>query len=217
MGKQVSEADHLVETHITLAKALAEMFKPVLETVVHDYRKPKASVVAIFNSELTGRKTGGPLTELGEQRLRGEDVPDVLVAYRNEAPDGRVLKSASISFRDSKGELVGALCMNMDTAYFAQISQFFEQFTRTNTSDLFKGSEFKATRSPQEQIQEEINKVLIENNWQGASLSSSQKKEVVEKLYEAGAFNIRGSVASVARELKVTRPSIYKYLPQKPA
>ncbi|EIR5586132.1 helix-turn-helix domain-containing protein, partial [Campylobacter jejuni] len=43
-------------------------------------------------------------------------------------------------------------------------------------------------------------------------LSIAQKEEIAEKLYEKGIFNIKGAVPIVAKFLKISEPSVYRYL-----
>ncbi|EAL5084671.1 DNA-binding protein, partial [Campylobacter jejuni] len=43
-------------------------------------------------------------------------------------------------------------------------------------------------------------------------LSITQKEEIAEKLYEKGIFNIKGAVPIVAKFLKISEPSVYRYL-----
>lgn len=43
-------------------------------------------------------------------------------------------------------------------------------------------------------------------------LSMAQKEEITKTLYQKGIFNIKGSVPIVARLLKISEPSVYRYL-----
>ncbi len=40
----------------------------------------------------------------------------------------------------------------------------------------------------------------------------AQKEEITKTLYQKGIFNIKGSVPIVARLLKISEPSVYRYL-----
>lgn len=214
MSTRSADDDALLERYVELGGALAEMFSPILEVIIHDYRRTEDSVVAVFNSHITGRKVGDPLTKIGHARVKGEEIDDLLVAYKNESPSGKPLKSASIAIRNDCGDLVGALCLNMDIAYFKEIGRFLEQFTATAAEQPTEGSSEFLMESPQDTINSAIKSYLIQNGLQTQSLSSGIKKEIVAHLRDQGLFNQKGAVTIVANELSLTRPSIYKYLKQ---
>lgn len=207
--------DHELLNHYTkLAKVLAEMFSPVLEVLVHDLRKPEQSIIAIYNSHITGREVGGGATDLGLRRLSDNSVPDVLVNYANEAPDGRPLKSSTVAIRNSDGILLGSICFNLDTSYFSQFSTFIQQFISAETNSILTGGEDFHAISPKQEIHEEINRILLERNWQTKRLSNDDKKQIVSELKRLGMFNKKAAVSTVAKELQLTRPTIYSYLKQ---
>ncbi|VFS61936.1 Uncharacterized protein conserved in bacteria [Leminorella grimontii] len=111
-----------------IAAALGKMFAPGCEVVVHDLTHPEHAVVAIENP-LSGRKVGSPATELGLARIQDAEFPDIVQNYRNHFPDGREAKSTSIGLRNSKGEFVAALCLNLDVSLFSTMQRVLEQLT----------------------------------------------------------------------------------------
>lgn len=204
----------IFQRYIDVAKVLGEMFAPVLETVVNDLSKPKHSIIAIFNGQVTGRKIGDGTTELGYRRIAKEDIPDLLINYTNESPDGRKLKCSSIAIRDENGKLLGSFCLNFDITYFSQMGTFLEQFI-TCTPNFFvsERDKFQGVPSPQEEIRNSVRSFLVKKNWQSRNnLAGFQKREVIRHLYREGHFNKRGAVTIVAKALAVTRPSVYSYL-----
>jgi len=60
-------------------------------------------------------------------------------------------------------------------------------------------------------IKDAIDRFLIQRNWTGRTLSNADKREVVGYLYRQGYFNQRGAVTIIARELGLSRPSVYNY------
>lgn len=201
--------------YVNLAQVLGEMFAPILETVVHDLRKPEESIIAIYNGDLTGREVGDAATNLGRRLLEGE-FPDVLVGYQNESPNGQKLKSSSLAIRDSDGSLVGVLGLNMNVSYFDQFGSFIEQFISSQNSDHVSSPErFRSSpngmTTPKEDIREAINRYITSHNWNAQTLSYSDKREIVEHLYANGYFKSRGAVTIIADELGLTRPSVYNY------
>lgn len=201
--------------YVNMAQVLGEMFAPILETVVHDLRKPENSIIAIYNGDLTGREVGDAATNLGRRLLEG-DFPDVLIGYENESPNGQKLKSSSLAIRDQDGSLVGVLGLNMNVSYFEQFGSFIEQFIAGQKSDHVSSPErFKSTpngmSTPKEDIRQAINRYITSHNWNAQTLSYSDKREIVEHLYANGYFKSRGAVTIIADELGLTRPSVYNY------
>jgi predicted transcriptional regulator YheO len=203
--------DHILQHYVTMAEAIGEMMAPVMEVAVHDLRTPESSIIAISNGHLTGREVGDGATDLGLRRLRGEDVPDKMIGYANESPDGTKMKSSSLAIRDDEGELIGALCLNLDVSYFEQYGKFIDQLISTHESEhVDDGEDFGAT-TPREDIRDAIDQVRISKGWVGQSLSNDQKRTIVEHLYRQGHFKKRGAVTIMADLLGLTRPSIYNY------
>ena len=203
--------DHILDHYVTMAKVIGKMMAPIMEVAVHDLRQPDSSIVALYNGHLTGREVGDGATDLGLRRLRGEDLPDEMIGYANEIPDGPKMKSSSLAIRDDEGELIGALCLNLDISYFEQYGKFIERLISTHESEhLDDGEDFGAT-TPREDIQDAVDQVRISKGWMGQSLSNDQKRTIVEHLYRQGHFKKRGAVTIMADLLGLTRPSIYNY------
>jgi len=203
--------DHILQHYVTMAEAIGKMMAPVMEVAVHDLRQPEKSIIAIYNGHLTGREVGDGATDLGRRRLQGEDIPDKMIGYANESPDGTKMKSSSLAIRDDEGTIVGALCLNLDVSYFEQYGKFIDQLISTHESEhVNDGEDFGAT-TPREDIRDAIDQVRISKGWIGQSLSNDQKRTVVEHLYRQGHFKKRGAVTIMADLLGLTRPSIYNY------
>lgn len=203
--------DHILQHYVTMAEAIGEMLAPILEVAVHDLRTPEASIIAIYNGHITGREVGDGATELGRRRLQGDDIPDKMIGYANESPDGTKLKSSSLAIRNEEGELIGALCLNLDVSYFEQYGKFIDQLISTQESNHIDNGEDFGTTSPAEDIKDAIDRFCISQGWMGRSLSNDQKREIVGFLYRKGHFKKRGAVTIIADQLGLTRPSIYNY------
>ena len=207
-----SNDDILLERYIQIGRVVAEMFSPVVEAVIHDYRMPESSVIAVFNSHITGRKVGDSITDMGERRIKGDPIPDELISYRNESPEGKPLKSSSLAIRNDEHELIGSLCFNFDLSTFQEFGRFIELLSKSSFSEVLHGPERFFPATSQDEIRGAISEYLISHNWQSRSLDNSQRQELVLALRERGYFNQRNAVTTIARELGVTRPTIYRYL-----
>lgn len=202
--------------YVNMAHVLAGMMSPLLETVVHDLSDLDHSIIAIFNGHLTGREVGDPATDVVRRLVDGE-LPDVLVGYDNESPNGQRLKSSSLAIHDEDGQLIGVLGLNMDISYFQQFGKFIDRFIATHRSEHVPHSEHfrhivpNGMQSPREDIRDAIDQYRISQNWNTRVLSNDEKRTIVEHLYRQGYFKNRGAATIIANLLGLTRPSVYNY------
>ena len=108
-----AERDAILAALTPVVDGIAATFGPVCEVVLHDYRRPEESVVAVAGT-VTGRTVGGAMSEIGMRVLaRGDEAADEL-NYLTRTGDGTLVKSSTMVLRDSTGAVFGALCVNVD-------------------------------------------------------------------------------------------------------
>lgn len=202
--------DAILSHYVNMAEVLGKMFAPILEVVVHDLRVPEHSIIAIYNGHISGREVGGAATDLGRRLIAGT-FPDRLIGYPNESPEGQTLKSSSVAIRDADGALIGVLGLNLDITYFEQFGKFISHMISTTQSPYITEAEHFDIATPSDDIKDAIGRFLIQRNWTARMLSNPDKREVVGHLYRQGYFNHRGAVTIIARELGLSRPSVYTY------
>nr|BFE53702.1 hypothetical protein GCM10017745_71290 [Saccharothrix mutabilis subsp. capreolus] len=177
----------LIPTVHNLATALG----PGTEVVLHDLAALPNSIVAIAG-DLTGRKVGGPMTDLLLGLVRRGTTHD-LPGYETYAPDGRPIRSSTVFLRDADGVAIGCLCVNSDTGSPKPPVETFPSDVDT------------------------LQRVLVERAIGSVGvpvelMKKSHKSQVVKMLDDAGLFLIRDSVDHLAGVLGVTRYTIYNYL-----
>ena len=193
-------------------KAIAESVGPFCEVVLHDLTEGDVehTIVAIENGHVTGRKVGGPATNLGLEFLR-RTVDDDDFGYYTHTGDGRELRSSSVYFRNDSGRPIAVLCINVDmTPFHALQHSLAAMLDRHSATDR------------QEILASDINDVLdglIESavQWIGkpvALMSRDEKVQILHFLDRKGAFTIKHSVDRVADRLNVSRVTAYSYLDQ---
>jgi predicted transcriptional regulator YheO len=205
-GKKGRREVELFERYVQIARVLAEMFSPILEVVVHDLRKPESAVIAIFNGHITGRKVGDGTTDIGVRRMKTGDVPDELRNYLNRSPDGQKLKSTSIAIRDEAGQLIGSLCLNLAIDALRGALEVLHQLTET-TNRIEES--FRIFDLPEEPIENLIRSQLAKSGKLGRALSAEERRKIVRSLYERGVFKTRAAMTVVARQLGISRPTLY--------
>ena len=193
-----------------IAEGLGQTFAPFCEVVVHDLLDPKNAIRVIHNN-LSGRQAGDPATELGLARIADPDYPRVVANYANTFADGRQVKSTSIGIKDSTGDFVAALCLNVDLSIFHGFKNMLDQFAAIGDA---------ATHAPRESLDpasaETIRAVIDAFAARLATtpraLKAAERKALLRELKEAGCLELRKSMETVAGHLGVSRASVYNYL-----
>lgn len=194
-------------------KAIASAVGPHCEVVLHDlsHRALEHTIVAIENGHVTGRAIGGPSTNLGLELLRDETADHDEFGYRARTRDGRQLRCSSLYFRDEGGQVVAALCINVDTTpLLAARAALDSALGDDTTEDSDRGEVFG----------NDINEILdqlIEDAIAGTGKSvplmhRSDRLAVMRLLDRRGAFFVKRAVDRVARRLGVSRVTAYNDL-----
>lgn len=81
----------LLENFIPVVKAIARAFGKNCEVLLHDVQDLEHSIVLIENGYITGRKVGGPMTDLGLYFLTSDLFNDIdyVANYKTESKDGK--------------------------------------------------------------------------------------------------------------------------------
>ncbi|MFI8829521.1 transcriptional regulator [Streptomyces afghaniensis] len=207
-----AERDAILAALKPVVDGIAATFGPVCEVVLHDYRKPEQSVVAVAGS-VTGRTVGGAMSEIGMRVLsHGDEAADEL-NYVTRTRNGTLVKSSTMVLRDSAGAVFGALCVNVDVGAVSQVHGLLgalaglgaapaELPTTTfgNDIDSVVDALVDAHQSKQR------------GSW--AELDRAERLELFGGLDTRGVFAVRGAVEQVAARLGISRASAYNYLSQ---
>ncbi|MGM7913656.1 helix-turn-helix transcriptional regulator [Yersinia enterocolitica] len=205
---KLTEDQLLLRESKKIVEALGKTFAPLVEFVLHDLTQPEHAIAAISNN-LSGREVGEPATELGLSRIADPNFPEVILNYPNQFPDGRPAKSTSIGLKNSKGEFIGALCLNMDISLFSAVSASLSQLTQTTPTEIQE-----SLASPRlEMLRTQLEQFAAAHNTTPRALNSAQRREIVRQLAQAGLMDLKNAQTVVANNLGVARSTVYTYLP----
>jgi predicted transcriptional regulator YheO len=213
--------EDLSEVHgvlIAVGHAIATTIGPSCEVVVHDYQqlsRSASTIVWIENGHVTGREVGGPTTNLGLEAMRSGGVNSDRYNYRTRTRDGRILRSTSIYFRNRAGELVGALCINLDVNAILTARNALDALLGVEMDDG-PASEVTETFGTDigEVLAEQIQLAISRTGKPVAALTRDEKVAVVRSLDESGAFLVKRAADRIARALGTSRVTVYAYLEQ---
>jgi predicted transcriptional regulator YheO len=199
-------------TFSNVARGLGEMFAPSCEVVFHDLTHPETAVLAIYNP-LSGRKVGDPATAMGWARVYDIDFPEIVQNYENKFPDGRRCRSTSIGIKNTQGEYVGALCLNLDISYLSQVHQMLGQWLSLQASPLV---EVYQKNNGLQDITAFVNDYAQRHNLNVHHLNLAQRRILVQEISQQGLLAYKNAHVHLAKCLGVSRASIYNDLIKSP-
>ncbi|EJE52512.1 hypothetical protein PMI14_02825 [Acidovorax sp. CF316] len=188
-----------------VAQGLAATFAPFCEVVVHDLLDPGQSILAIHNN-LSGRAVGEPTTELGLARIADPDYPQVIANYANQFADGRQAKSTSVGIKDSSGQYIAALCLNVDLTLFRSLQSVVGQFTAI---DGDTGLAESLDPAGADAIRQRIDQFAARLSTAPRALKAAERRALLRELRESGSLQVRRAMEVVAQHLGVSRATVY--------
>ena len=204
--------------YIPMVKFLSEALGPQFEIVLHDLTDLDQSVVAIENNQISHRIVGSPATDLLLELVKTSQTlgnKDYITNYKGRARDGKTLKGSTFLIKDETQTPIGALCINMDISAFIQ--------ARDQLDTLIHRDEPKSVRKT-EKVSEElehsiedltanaVNNILSQTPIPPERMSPEEKLHIIDQLNKKGIFLLKGAVSEVAKQLKTSEPTIYRYL-----
>ena len=205
----MTEDELLLREAETIVTAVGRMFPGLCEVVLHDLRDPEHSIRAIENNE-SGRSVGDPATELGIARIQDPAYPNVVQNYPNSFPDGRPAKSTSIGIRNSAGEYVAAICLNLDVSLFATVARSLHELVRTEEREQSVTETLRARTSVE--LRSLAEEFAAERGRAPHALDSAEKRRMVRFLRDEGFLDVKNAVRTLTGILGVSRATVYNYL-----
>ena len=202
-----------------LVNGIAAQFGPLCEIVLHDLkdRPYDHSIVAIQNGHITGRKIGDCGTNLGLQVLQGTDKEGDKYNYITQTKAGKILRSTSIYIRNSKGEVIGALCINFDITdlimaekTLASITQHPGSIDRPDRLDPTVVEVF--TNDVNDLLDSLIQESIAHAGKPPALMTKEDKIEGIRYLAQKGALLIKKSGDRIAKFYGISKYTLYSYL-----
>ncbi|GHV63537.1 hypothetical protein AGMMS49587_13890 [Spirochaetia bacterium] len=180
------------------------------EVVLHSFESLDCSVIHIANSHVTGRSLGSPITDLGMKILREstETSKNVTDCYYSKTTDGKTLRSITIMIRNPSDKPIGMICinLNMDVPLLSMINTL----AVPQTENPVNPENFVANLD--ELIMTTLRETITTINGHHDIPNHGKNKIIVYELIKKGMFDIRGAIDIVARELSVSRYTIYNYI-----
>lgn len=190
-----------------LADGIVAVFGDHCEVVIHDFSDLSHTLVYIAGN-LTGRSLGAP-APFWKEEISGLKLDELnYLATKGN----KTLKCSTIWIRNTSGNSIGAVCINVDYSELIWAKEIIERMISSDNDipTLVVNNTF--ARDVDELIDLSLKSFLeeasIPNN---AALTQEDKRRVVRNFDEKGLFKIRGVAQKVAKVLNLSRASIYNY------
>ncbi|MFT8311267.1 MAG: PAS domain-containing protein [Sporolactobacillus sp.] len=205
-----------LERYKDLVDFLGEVLGDDTEIILHDVTDLENSIVAISETNLSGREIGSPVTNLILKMLKEgrSQNKSFITNYEGVAKDGTILRSSTFFIRNEKDEIIGMLCINVDYKKMERVIDYLSKFIGVRKPEEKKSLPTVEHLSPsiEDLAKASIKEIVGGVNIPPERMSQEERLEIIEKLNENGIFLLKGIVSIVAEELCTSEASIYRYL-----
>ena len=198
----------LLRRHAAMADAIAAVFFPYAEVVIHDLH---TQTVVHLSNNLSRRALGD---DSGLEDVEQTTRQGALGPYEKLNWDGRRMRCVSMALADDAGQVAGVMCINLNIAVFEEMRGALDLLLKGSglvpqPAELFRDDW-------QERINTFLHGWLRERQLALNSLNRKHKRELVEALREQGAFRGKSAANYVANVLGMGRATVYKHLKEAP-
>ncbi|UEJ81872.1 helix-turn-helix transcriptional regulator [Brachybacterium halotolerans subsp. kimchii] len=205
------------EAHRALApvmEAIAAVGGPHCEVVLHDLSAGdlEHSIHAILHGEVSGRRVGGPSTNLGAEVLHDQSRDHNAFGYRARTADGRELISSSVYYRDHEGRIIAALCINRDLTPVQGAMDALAALLPASADDASSEPHELVVPNVSDVLDDMIAEAIAAVGKPAPTMTKADRIEVLRLLEGRGAFHIKRAAERVSARLGVSRVTTYGYL-----
>lgn len=193
-----------LDQFLPIAEAVTKLLYPLVEVAVHNIEEDR--IDAIFNN-FSGRRVGDS-SMIDHAKVFAEG-PDVHGPFEKRLQDGRRAKYVWVLLRN-QGRAVGIMCISFDMSVADKVQDAIQMLLGpiqdSSPGDLLFRDDW------QDRITTFIHEQLRVRNVSLATLSPTERRELVDTLESAGAFKAKNAAGFAAQVLGVSRATIYNDL-----
>lgn len=201
---------------VFLGGALGENYEIVLHVLVEP---DEAYIGAIVNNHISGRSKGAPLTNLALEKIKQRDYKknDSILNYKVIVKDGKTIYGSTFYIKDEENNLLGLLCINADFSKHKRIVEDLLSLTNLKMNNFIEDENDEYIDNDIEFLSADIEEII--NNMvdpllldERVTLNKDTRLDIIKNLEEKGVFQLKGAIGKVANLLKISEPTIYRYL-----
>lgn len=189
------------------ARGIAEMFGSSCETLVHDFTIPTHPIISIYNGHVSGRSIGDTTAIMGlDLALDEAAIVNDLVNLAATTPDGHKTKSSTFHLIGEDYNL--ALGINFDYTPLAAANKVLVDLMSSQSdlqSALWQDQDSR-------QLADIFDRCLAAVGKSASAMNKDDRLRMIGLLDQNNFFSFRKSVPYVAKNLGVSRYTVYKYL-----
>lgn len=189
------------------ARGIAEMFGSSCETLVHDFTLPTHPILSIYNGHVSGRSIGDTTAIMGlDLALDEAAIVNDLINLAATTPDGHKTKSSTFHLIGDDYNL--ALGINFDYTSLAAANKVLVDLMSAQSdlqSALWQDQDSR-------QLNDIFDRCLAAIGKPAGQMNKDDRLRMIRLLDQSNFFSFRKSVPHVAKNLGVSRYTVYKYL-----
>ncbi len=204
----------IINSYKSVVDGLAEYMGKNYELVLHSLDNLENSVVYIKNGFHTGRAIGAPITNMALEMLSKIDKTSTNdITYFTKNKNGEPVKSTTIAIRGEKNRIIGLLCINffLNTPFLDVISDFYDADSIPST-DKHRFMYESFSDDPTQIIMKAIKDSIEEADSREEVSTTQRNKVIISLLVEKNIFKLKDAVVIVAKELKISKNTVYTHL-----
>ena len=188
-----------------IADAIATLFFPHAEVVLHDLRTQQIDYIA---NNISKREIGddAALEDMLEEGINERNIGP----YEKLNWDGQKIRSVSTVLHDVEGVPLAVLCINLNISLFESARAALDLFLSPNK--LIPQPDALFRDDWQERINTFLHSWLRQRQLGLNLLSRDPQRELVLALHAEGAFKGKSAANYVANVLTMGRATVYKHL-----
>jgi len=205
MPKRTKSAQAKFASYFPVADAIATLFRPHVEVVIHDLSSLKVAYIA---NSISRRRIGD--SSVADQVSEESLAQAVIGPYRKVNKDGRNLRSVTAVIRDADQQPTAMMCINFDVSTLERI--------RDEVSALAFLPESLEPHAPffhdnwRQALDRLMQEVEREEGIPVKSFNTSLRFALIEKISDSGFLSMRNAPPVVAERIGISRAALYKYL-----
>lgn len=209
---RLNEADRaILRTYEDTVEGIAAFFGKYCEVSLHSLENPQEAIVKIVNSHHTRRSEGDPVSEHGLQAVL--DYKDTgtqdFSCYTTSSANGEPMRTIQIVITN-EGKAIGLLGISFNMTI--PLTEFISTFSLFHSPSQPDSKEMLVADSVEGLIHNAVTDIVQDISTNLNIPNHEKNKYIVYGLYEKGIFEIKGSVVLVAKELKLSKYTIYSYI-----
>lgn len=197
-----------------LSNNLGRFLGPDCEVVVHDFTNGlEHTIVHIVNGHVSGREVGGCPTNLFFENVNSIcDKKEEYAEYYTTTEDGRTIRSSTTLIKDEEGQLVGAMCININiTGLLSARSMLNSVIGKGAQEDAGTETE-KFARNVQELMKHFFSEVEREVGKPASEMNRQEKMRALAYLDSRGVFQIAKAHVHLCKFFGISKFTLYNYL-----